>query len=227
MNGLWLYNKPLDHTRLIMNFGKKSGIFDIVEFRLFFNDTNGIGNFYIMTPPEAAIKMTSSYRFDMFNMVKEQENINKEVLSLLPKSFFERPDEETFCAILMASSKKNNDVLISNWMLNQKNVTGIGNYIKSESLYLAKINPFRPIDSLTLNDMKMLYHSILNVMTESYNKGGLKTSHFMDPDFEKGSYETIIYDKKQMFDVNGREIISSKKKGEKDRNTFWVPGYQI
>ena len=43
-------------------------------------------------------------------------------------------------------------------LLNQKIVSGIGNYLRSEICYYARINPHRRINTLTRDDFRQLSH---------------------------------------------------------------------
>jgi len=227
MTGIWVYDKPLNHTRLIMNFGEEYDRFLVSRFKLYFNDVRKMGNFYILTPEEASQKMSKSYRYDLMNVISPQLDIDKKVLAVLPSSFFEIPNEEIFCNLITYWGHKKPNQTISEWLLDQSNISGIGNYIKSEALYLARLNPHRPVSSLTIDDMKRLYNSTIWVMSESYKKGGLTFGDFLDPDLEKGMYNTFVYNRKGKLDNYGLEIQETKQRGSNERNTFWVPSIQI
>ena len=47
------------------------------------------------------------------------------------------------------------------FLLEQDKFCGIGNYIKNESLYIAKINPYRTVNDLSDDEIEALYNSIL------------------------------------------------------------------
>jgi len=113
---------------------------------------------------------------------------------------------------------------INNLLMDQSIVSGIGNYIKAEVLYLARISPHRKVDSLSKKDLENLYQSIKLVMTESYQSRGMSQSDYVDLDGEKGSYvsKLRVYGKKH-------DPLGNKVKAEKigQRTTHWVPSLQI
>ena len=53
--------------------------------------------------------------------------------------------------------------------MNQKKISGIGNYLRSEILYDAKINPFITIGKLNSNKIKDLFKSIVKISKKSFN----------------------------------------------------------
>ena len=71
--------------------------------------------------------------------------------------------------------KKRNDKIISEILLEQKYFSGIGNYCRSEALYLANINPFIKIKNMTREQLETLFYWIRVVLFYHYNvKLGIK-----------------------------------------------------
>lgn len=117
---------------------------------------------------------------------------------------------------------------IDNLSLSQKNqrlediiidqkiiVSGIGNYLKAEILYDAKINPLRRINSLTKEEWKIIYHSIKKII-----KKMLKVLDSNDPDKYMNSMK--IYTRK--IDPLGNKIKTHTTKT--GRTTYYVPQIQ-
>jgi len=71
---------------------------------------------------------------------------------------------------LLAKKKGN----IKTFMLDQKNIAGIGNVYIQDMLFCAKIHPQRTIPSLSEKEMQALYESMRSVLNESIQLGGLK-----------------------------------------------------
>lgn len=71
----------------------------------------------------------------------------------------------------LLGGKKGN---IKTFMLDQKNIAGIGNVYIQDMLFSAKIHPQRTIPSLSENEIKALYKSMRSVLNESIRLGGLK-----------------------------------------------------
>jgi formamidopyrimidine-DNA glycosylase len=55
--------------------------------------------------------------------------------------------------------KKNFDKAIGNVLMNQKVISGIGNYLRSEILYVSKINPFRIVKNISDNELKEIFNN--------------------------------------------------------------------
>ncbi|UCE96520.1 MAG: Fpg/Nei family DNA glycosylase [Candidatus Bathyarchaeota archaeon] len=70
----------------------------------------------------------------------------------------------------LLSGKRGN---IKNFMLDQKNIAGIGNVYIQDTLFNARIHPQRKIPSLTETEIKDLYKSMQSVLEKSIKLGGL------------------------------------------------------
>ena len=88
--------------------------------------------------------------------------------------------------------------------------SGLGNYLKSEILYDAKINPNKTIDKFSDKEIKDLYNSIIkicNIMLKNEGRD-LKTLQ--------------VYERKK--DKNGYDVKYEKTPDRK--YTYWVPEVQ-
>ena len=65
--------------------------------------------------------------------------------------------------------KFNQNILIAELLLNQSFFCGIGNYLRNEILYEAKINPKSKLNKLNNNELKRLYKYIFKIPLDSYN----------------------------------------------------------
>lgn len=116
--------------------------------------------------------------------------------------------------------RNKNKIRICDFLLNQRYFSGIGNYLKSEILYDAKINPFRKIEELSRDEIKILYESILSVMNEAYENGGLSFSSYRSPSGKIGKYKCRVY-MRQTDDFGN--FVSMNRDG---RVTYWVEEIQ-
>ncbi len=101
---------------------------------------------------------------------------------------------------------KKKNWLIGKTLLEQKIISGIGNYIKSEGLYLSQISPYRKVGSLTDQEFKTLLHHIQWICTQAY----------------LNDYTCLVYQKD--YDPFNRKV--EKVVLTDQRSTFWVPEYQ-
>ncbi len=70
----------------------------------------------------------------------------------------------------MLAKKRGN---IKTFLLDQKNIAGIGNVYVQDMLFNAKIHPMRQIPSLTETEIEALHKSMKSVLNESIKLGGL------------------------------------------------------
>ena len=114
---------------------------------------------------------------------------------------------------------------IVQFLMSQEYISGVGNYIKSESLYKSKISPHRKMSEIEENEILKLFNAIKSVMINSYNSKGVSKRDFKDLDDNEGKYqfELEVYGQKK--DKNGNKITVEQTKDK--RTTFWVPNIQI
>jgi endonuclease VIII len=111
--------------------------------------------------------------------------------------------------------------LISEALLNQKIIAGIGNKYKSEILFICRINPFKQISQLSIAEQNHLFEEIPKLLTYGYENSGRTRPLLKD---EKYSWNTRHW----VFRRAGREcwICKTKIMTEKkltSRSTFWCP----
>ncbi len=112
------------------------------------------------------------------------------------------------------------DKTIGWFLMEQKYMSGIGVYIRCDSLYKSKISPYRLLSSLSENDIKCIYNNVKKIMLKSFDAGGY--SFYLSPFGIKGTYKSLITNKK--IDDCGNKIEKTKLG---DRNLYWVPDVQI
>ena len=129
-------------------------------------------------------------------------------------------DVEEIKQRLLTYSKRK-QLLISDALLNQNIIAGIGNKYKSEILFVCKINPFKQISQLDLVQQSSLFEEIPKLLKYGYENAG-RTRELLAR--EPNSWNT----KHWVFRRAGKEcwICKTKIKSEKKltaRPTFWCP----
>ena len=105
---------------------------------------------------------------------------------------------------------------IARSLMDQSVVAGVGNYVKSESLYRAGLSPHRLVGSLSGEEMSKIHLATRDVLRLAYEtKNDLDT-----PDTAR--LEILVYGKKH--DPDGRPVL--KEKTQDGRTTHWVPEVQ-
>lgn len=109
-------------------------------------------------------------------------------------------------------------------LMDQSVFSGVGNYIRAEALYQAKISPWRQGNLMTDDDIKSLCQSIMQVMEESYKYQGATLHTYKDAYGKEGQYSSCfkIYGKK--IDPLGNKVI--KENTPDGRAIHWCPRVQ-
>lgn len=116
---------------------------------------------------------------------------------------------------------------IKPFLLNQKNLAGIGNIMADEILWKAKTHPERKIFSLTNKETKILWNSLRAVLKKSIRLGGSTMRDWFHPDGDSGGY----FEKRMVYDREGKkcfrcrsEIVRKKIAG---RSSYYCGKCQI
>ena len=119
-----------------------------------------------------ALRYDDIRKFGRFNLTKDKE----EILGKLGPE----PLENSFTPKLLFSlfpKDKKVKLCVKAWLLDQTNVAGLGNIYVDEALWLAKIHPERPANSLTLNEAKSLRDAIQSVLRKGIANSGTSLGH--------------------------------------------------
>jgi endonuclease-8 len=147
----------------------------------------------------------------------EKEPIKSLGPDCLNQQIFDK--EEIKKRLLLYSKQK--ELLISEALLNQKIIAGIGNKYKSEILFICRINPFKKISQLSIAEQNHLFEEIPKLLNYGYKNSGRTRPLLKD---EKYSWNTRHW----VFRRAGREcwVCKTKIMTEKkltSRSTFWCP----
>lgn len=114
--------------------------------------------------------------------------------------------------------KKYGNRNITSFLMDQRVISGCGNYIKAEVLYYARISPLRKVSSLTQAETELLFEAMRIIPRLSYNFKGLSMSDYAEHNGQPGnpSQNLKIYGSK-----NARR--TSTPDG---RITYWDPNIQ-
>lgn len=128
----------------------------------------------------------------------------------------------------MSAKGANKDKMIGNVIVNQKLISGVGNYLRADALYMAKISPFRKVLELTDAQLEALYNSIRALMWGDYDYDGAVKHGIINKDFKiPRDYGRDFFVYRQEKDIEGNKV--SKKElyeGSQKRFIFWVANIQ-
>ena len=132
--------------------------------------------------------------------------------------------EDVDCKTFIARMRSKNDRFITENLMDQALVSGVGNYLKSECLYFAGISPMRICNTISDTELCKLCETIKAVIRQSYKTGGATIYTFQNFEGEKGQYTSRFAVYNQKTDPKGVEVLSFTS--PEGRTTFWVPEEQ-
>jgi formamidopyrimidine-DNA glycosylase len=139
-------------------------------------------------------------------------------------------DESTTLEIFKLQIKRipNNDKSIGVVLLNQKLISGVGNYIRADALWLAKINPWKKIRDLTEKQIEKIYHSLKVITWGNYNrKYAIKKKIINKTDKIPYDYKRDFFVYREKIDIYGNPIIKEELyEGSQKRFIYWVKKIQ-
>ncbi len=126
------------------------------------------------------------------------------------------------------TKKTNMEKPIGNVIVNQKLISGIGNYLRADCLWLSKISPFRKVKDLTKTEIARIYRNVRKLTWSEYNYdkgielGIIKKSDKFPFDYDR---DFFIYTKET--DINNKPVTKEKLyEGSQIRYVYWVKSVQ-
>jgi formamidopyrimidine-DNA glycosylase len=130
---------------------------------------------------------------DLWGLKKMLESIGPSIVNVSESDFIKRLEQHP---------KK----IIAAALHNQSIVSGIGNYLRAEALYSAKIQPDAKIAVLDHDDLKRLYNKTVKITKAAIAAGG--TEDYADIFHNYGGYKFKVYRKQK--DPKGRTVQKMK-----------------
>lgn len=165
----------------------------------------------------------TSQRYFTNMKVKNEDEHNKEIEDLGPDIL-----KNNFQYDIFKKKIKDSRANICNFLLDQSKFSGIGNYIKSDCLYLARISPFSTSNELKNFEIDKLYNKIKVIafssviqQIKSYNIKIPCSINDNKPNNLLIPYNKLVYRKD--YDPLGNKVTVTKIY---DRKTFYVPKLQ-
>ncbi len=158
--------------------------------------------------------------FGTLKFVYGKESMIKKLRSLGPDMLAEDISEEFFIQRLRQHNNKN----ITKALMDQSIFAGVGNYIKSESLWLSEIDPMKDVKHLSDDKLQLLCVSIKSILRTSFESGGATFKSHKNFSDLPGDYSSkfLCYGRKQDAEGNKVERISTPD----GRTTHWSPNKQ-
>ncbi len=157
--------------------------------------------------------------FGQFRIIDDEETKKQlKRIEHLGPDILEKPfDIERFIGNL----KRHPKITIASALLRTDIVLGVGNIYRSEALFRAKISPFRRINQIKKEELRVLGKKIHEVGMEALRYGGSSIQSYVNTDGRSGGMQErfLVYGKnKQPCVVCGNEIKKDKIDG---RSIYW------
>ncbi len=126
----------------------------------------------------------------------------------------------------LTKKSKNANKEVKIFLLNQENISGIGNIYASEILFEAGINPQKKVSSLTEKELKKIIEKTKKILKEAIANRGTSISDFRDTAGLRGGFGQLrkVYQRKGEKCPRCEDKIISRKQGQ--RTTFYCPKCQ-
>ena len=169
---------------------------------------------------DGSIFFTDPRNFGTLKFVKGKQPLIDKLESLGPDMLAESIGVDMFTKRILRRPTRT----IAEALMDQATLAGVGNYVKAESLYLAKISPHRPCENLTRSEMIVLHSAVTGILAESFELGGATINTYTDMSGDAGEFSRKFAVYGQKTDPQGNEVV--KEKTRDGRVTHWVPDIQ-
>jgi DNA-formamidopyrimidine glycosylase len=172
------------------------------------------------TGKDTMIYFSDSRHFAIFEILRSADELESRLSQLGPDILQEDISWEQFRAIVRNRRIQRKE--ISEFLIDQKRISGIGNYLRAEILYRARIRPDRTLGQLSDEELDRIRTVAMATIRDAYRWNGLTIKSYWDLNGDKGMFPVMVYGKSQ--DPDGNPVIITKRN---DRAIHWVPAVQI
>ena len=152
--------------------------------------------------------------------------LDKKLKELGPDLLHETTTFELFKSQLR--KKVNEAKPIGNVIVNQKIISGVGNYLRADALWMAKISPFRKVKDVNDIELEVLYKSLIGLIWGDYDyKTGVKKGYISKSLKLPNDYHRDFFIYRQEKDINDNKIKKEELyEGSQKRFIYWVDKIQ-
>jgi formamidopyrimidine-DNA glycosylase len=152
--------------------------------------------------------------------------LNKKLKELGPDLLDETTTVELFK--LQIRKKVNETKPIGNVIVNQKIISGVGNYLRADALWMAKISPFRKVKDVKDDELVVLYKSLIGLIWGDYDyKSGVKKGYISKSLKLPNDYQRDFFIYRQYKDINDNTVKKEELyEGSQKRFIYWVDKIQ-
>lgn len=216
MEGKWIHQKDkYSNFRIYFgNINKDNTKYEIQD-RWYFSDQRHFGHFNAYSTLDEICKahgpcfLTTAL---VFNHTIKQESL---------RPYQELATLDAFKDKIRYGRIKNKQ--ICDFVMEQKYFSGIGNYLRAEIFYRARLDPHKQLSEFTDENINDLYECIIQQMLIAYGARGLTIKSYWDPEGHAGQCPLQVYN--QTLDPYNNQVHKFKDKSK--RTVHWVPSIQV
>ncbi len=139
-------------------------------------------------------------------------------------------DLETTFEVFKERIKKKTNLIkpIGNVLMNQKVISGIGNYLRADVLWMSAISPFRKVSTLDDSELTKIYKNVRLLTWGNYNKEeAIRLKIISKTSKLPSDYNRHFFVYEQEKDIKGNKVEKDELyEGSQKRSIYWSPAIQ-
>ena len=181
--------------------------------------TEGIGKHTraVLETSKGQLLFDDMRNFGTFKFVEPIE-LEKRLKQLGPDALIDDDPAE-----FIRRARKSSERSLAGILLDQSILAGVGNYLRADARWLARLSPFRTVFSTSDEQLVELYECARSVAHSSYESGGSTIRSYSGLDGLSGRYSRLAYGRNTGAD--GLRIIS-RVSPDDGRMIWWAPERQ-
>jgi formamidopyrimidine-DNA glycosylase len=223
LRGGWVYLKDSKSVNYIFpDLVDYLGDFEIEKYKkvalnhlnVEFITTNGILYFF------------DHLSFGTLKVAYKKEDLDKKLASLAPDIMDTETTLQVFKDQILKPKNLNKPIGIV--LMDQKIISGIGNYLRADILWLSKISPFRKVKDLTDSELEVIYNNSRLLTWGDYDREYAIKHHLIKrTDKIPKDYKREFFVYFQDEDIYGNPVIKKELyEGSQKRTIYWVKNVQ-
>lgn len=158
-------------------------------------------------------------KFGFFKVYDTQNILNSKHLELLGIE----PLGRNLNADFLRKKMQKNKQVIKNFLMNAREIVGIGNIYSSEILFDSRIHPQRLSSELNDSEVQMLIRSIKKILKQAIIYGGTSIKNYQDPNGKLGYFKNNlkVYGREKKMCLKCKKNAKIKKIILQNRSTFY------
>ncbi len=180
-------------------------------------------NIELKIKEKGTLSFFDTLSFGTFSIIENKKDLEKKLNSLGPDIMNPKTTFSIFEKQIRL--EKNKKKPIGNVLMNQKIISGIGNYLRADILWCSRISPFRKIEKISSKELKKIYNmaQVLTIGEYYYGKKKEKLYNIHLPHH----YGRFFFVYQEKTDIYGNQVKKEELyEGSQKRFIFWVPKIQ-